>query len=126
MGSPIQLQTTFPAGTVLSADQGFTIQWTGGDPDDLVRVQLISQNGLVSRFNTYWTTVSAGSLTLSGSCDIGPTGIEGTCLWPGLASSGDAELVIDVLPPGAIAATSGTTQIFRDYRYTFNSLVLGP
>jgi uncharacterized protein (TIGR03437 family) len=123
VGSPIQLQSTFPPGTVLSAQQGFTIRWTGGDSNDLVRVQMVSLSPVSTSTNTYWTTAGAGSITLSGYCTGDP--LQRYCLWEGLPLF-DAELIVDVLPPGnAIAATSGATQFIWDYRYVFPSLVLG-
>ncbi len=125
VGTPIQLLSTFPGGTTLSARTGFTVRWQGGDPDALVRIQLVSRNGFSTVTNRYWTTVGAGSITLAGMCSPGPS-IEGSgCLWDGLPFSTNAELVIDVLPPGGVAATSGATQFIWDYRYVFDSLNLG-
>jgi uncharacterized protein (TIGR03437 family) len=124
VGPPIRLLSMFPGGTALSARDGFTVRWEGGDPDDLVRIRLVSRNGLLSATNTYWSNVGAGSITLAGACTPG-TPIGGSCFWPGLASSVNAELIIDVLPPGGVAMTSGVTQFIWDYRYVFDSLSLG-
>jgi len=124
VGSPIQLQTTFPSGTTLSASTGLRIQWTGGDPDALVRIRLISNNGIRSVTNTYWTTAGAQSIAISGTCTNGDP-LDRFCVWQGLPNSSSAQLVIDVLPPGGIAAQSGTTRFSWNYRYTFDSLILG-
>jgi hypothetical protein len=125
VGQQIQLLSSLPPGTALSAGNGFTVRWQGGDPDALVRIQLVSRNGLQVVTNTYWTTVGAGSIALAGTCTPGPA-IEGSgCLWPELPFSSNAELIIDVLPPGGVAATSGVTQFIWDYRYVFDSLNLG-
>ena len=121
--APIQLQTSFAPGTVLSASEGVMIQWTGGNPNDLVRVELIVPYDGGQVFNTYVTTAGAGSIALLGLCDSGNP-LEGKeCSW-GIPMAGKARIVIDVLPAGDIAATSGTTQFSWDYRYVFDSLVL--
>jgi len=122
---PIQLQTGFAAGTVLSASQGFTLQWTGGNPNDLVRVELVNVSPVSGNtFNTYVTTVGAGSIAIGGFC-LGGNPLEGGGLCSWSIPLGSAQVIVDVMPPGGIAATSGATQISWDYRYIFNSLVLG-
>ena len=122
--APIQLQTSFVPGTVLSASDGVMIQWTGGDPHDLVRVELIDLYDGGQVFNSYVTSVGAGSIALQGLCqNSNPLGGK-ECTW-GIPMTGSAQIVIDVLPAGGVAATSGTTQFSWDYRYVFDSIVLG-
>jgi hypothetical protein len=42
--APIEITTTLAPGTVIAYDQPFRVAWTGGDPDALVGVQLISED----------------------------------------------------------------------------------
>jgi len=41
---PIQITTPLSPGTTIPNDQPFTVRWTGGSPDALVRMQVISEN----------------------------------------------------------------------------------
>jgi hypothetical protein len=74
--------------------------------------------------NSYVTTVGAGSIAINDVCHTSNPINGAFCLWG--IPSGSGQVVVDVLPPGGIAASFGTTQISWDYRDIFNSLVLGP
>src|ERR1035438_5233622 len=58
VGAPIQITSSFPAGSGISASQPVTVQWTGGDSLSLVRVALISGTGA---YNYSYAPASAGS-----------------------------------------------------------------
>jgi len=42
--APIEITTPLSPGTVIPYNQPFRVTWTGGSPDALVRIQLISEN----------------------------------------------------------------------------------
>ncbi len=42
--APIEITTPLPPGTVIPTDRPFRVAWSGGGPDAVVRMQLISQN----------------------------------------------------------------------------------
>jgi uncharacterized protein (TIGR03437 family) len=128
VGSPIQLQTTFPPGTVISSSQPLTIKWTGGDPGTLVKVSLSS--GSTGTYDYSYTDALSGSLTIYPICFTG--GDNNTRCSFELPLSSDARLSIEVVPhPSTTTITgvpgiTGSVQVTWDYLYSFAGLTLGP
>jgi uncharacterized protein (TIGR03437 family) len=136
VGTGINVQTSLAAGTQLSASNHASIAWTGGDPNSILKVTLISDaTAAVGRMAVWYVSASAGSLTLS-YCQ-GHNAIEGSyCTFYLPLSSpnqpGKAELIIEVLPPNGAADTvsaPGISEKIRfswKYRYVFGGLILAP
>jgi hypothetical protein len=129
VGSPIQLQTSFPAGTTISSSQPLTVQWTGGDPGTLVKLTLISGQGLSARASYSYAPTAAGSLTIPPLCMGHPSPIEGgvVCSF-GLPPSPNSQITIQVLPAQTTSVTmpgiTGPVQLGWQYTYTFPGLTL--
>ena len=62
-GAPIQLQTTFPAGTTISLSQPLTVKWTGGDANSLVKVTLTGSQSIYA-----YAKATDGALTIQPKC----------------------------------------------------------
>jgi uncharacterized protein (TIGR03437 family) len=128
LGPPIQVQTSFPAGTNISESQPLTVKWTGGDSTELVKLTLISAQGSVQTADYTYAPASAGSLTISPVC----TNTPGTnfCTW-GLPLSSNAQIVVDVIPAPdhttsvSVPGVTGPVQLTYQYSYTFTGLTLG-
>ena len=129
VGSPIQLQSSFPAGTTISSSQPLTVQWTGGDPGTLVKLTLISGQGLSARASYSYAPTAAGSLTIPPLCMGHPSPIEGgvVCSF-GLPPSPNSQITIQVLPAQTTSVTmpgiTGPVQLGWQYTYTFPGLTL--
>jgi len=130
VGSPIQIQTPFPAGTKISSSQLFVVKWTGGDPGTLVKSSL-STGGLFDRYDFAVADAPSGSITFAPIC-VGnpvPAGNGVVCSF-GLTSSNNAQVVVEVLPAPSTATyvtadgITGTVQLSWAYRYVFGGLVL--
>ena len=130
IGSTIQIQNPPSPGTTFTAGSGQVIQihWTGGDPGDLVRLQVVSPGGLSTQSAVSWTTVGAGSAGISSNC-YGSDPLSRICLWPlPSTNNNNGQLIIDVFPPGYFATTAsaqGLTQglqILWMHRYVFGGL----
>jgi hypothetical protein len=118
VGAPIQLQTTFPAGTTISVSQPLSVKWTGGDANSLVKVTLTGSQSIYA-----YAHATDGELTIQPKCRLG-TG----CSFP-LDPMPGAQLRVDVLPtdPPTTSApgVSGPVQVSWMYSYTFAGLTLG-
>jgi hypothetical protein len=128
VGSPIQLQSSFPPGTAISFSQPFTVKWTGGDPGTLVKVTLISGD----RSDYTYADAGSGSLTISPICMGNPVSAGGNgyfCTFA-LLPSQDAQLTVEVLPAQVttinVPGITGPVQLSWEYSYNFSGLVLGP
>jgi hypothetical protein len=129
VGSPIQLQTSFPPGTAISSSHPLTIEWTGGDPGTLVKLTLTSGQGMAARSSYSWAHVESGSLTISPVCS-GPPAVLPACNF-GLPPDTNAQISVQVLPaPDRVATVhlpgiTGPVQLNWLYSYTFAGLTLG-
>ena len=127
VGSPIQLLTTFPAGTVISSSQPLTLKWTGGDPGTLVKLTLISGN---TSDYTY-ADASSGSLTIPPLCIGNPfsAGGNGVVCSFGLPLSQSAQIEVQVMPSQAstvgVPGVTGPVQLTWQYSYDFFPVTLG-
>jgi uncharacterized protein (TIGR03437 family) len=133
-GSPIELQTSFPPGTVISSSQPLTVKWTGGDPGTLVRVSLISGEGLSALSDYSYADATKGSLTMPPHCTGDPAGVGGNgvaCTFE-LPLTSNAQISVQVRPDPNHMATiglpgvTGPVQLTWQYSYNFSGLVLGP
>ena len=119
MGAPVQLQTTFPAGTTISLSQPLTVKWTGGDANSLVKVTLTGSQSIYA-----YAHAADGSLTIQPKCLLA-TGACSFLLTPGPG----AQVRVDVVPanPQTVSApgVSGPVQVSWSYSYTFAGLTLG-
>jgi uncharacterized protein (TIGR03437 family) len=117
VGSPIQLQTSFASGTVLSTSQPLTVKWTGGDPGTFVRVALISQGS--SDYS--YAEATAGSLTMQPQCT-------GSVCTFGLPLSTGVQISVSVLPAQPtsvnVPGVTGPVQLTWQYVYGFSGLTL--
>lgn len=133
VGSPIQLQTSFPPGTVVSSSQPLTIKWTGGDPGTLVRVSLSADDGAFTSSDNSYASAASGSLTMLPACSPNPASAEKdvVCTF-GLPLSSNARISVGVLPaPNQIPSVrvpgvTGPVQLTWQYTYNFSGLILGP
>jgi hypothetical protein len=133
VGSPIQLQTTFAAGTVISSSQPLTIKWKGGDLGSLVRVSLLSGVGLATRSDYSYAEATAGSLTIPPICSGNPISAGGSGVFCsfGLPLSSNAQLTVQVLPAPdrvttiAVPGITGPVSLTWQYSYTFSGLSIG-
>jgi uncharacterized protein (TIGR03437 family) len=131
VGSPIQLLTSFPPGTVISSSQPLTVQWTGGDPGTLVRVALISGQGLTATSDYTYADASSGSLTMPPVCFGNPVsaGGNGVVCTLGLPLSQFAQITVEVLPAHVttlnVPGVTGPVQLNWQYSYDFSGLALG-
>lgn len=124
--SPIQIQTPFPPGTVIPSSQPLTVKWTGGVPGDVVKVSATSGRGF-NRGTVYaYVDASAGSYTLSGSCNGYPTY---SCSL-GVGSDDNAEVSVELSPESPVSVhAQGVTRnvlVYWTYRFVFGGLVFGP
>ncbi|HXJ37678.1 MAG TPA: hypothetical protein VNH18_00295, partial [Bryobacteraceae bacterium] len=133
VGSPIQLQTAFPPGTVISSSQPLTVKWTGGDPGTLVKVTLTSGQGSSARSDYTYADAASGSLTMPPVCSGSPVSAGGNglvCSF-GLPLSPQAQITVQVLPAPDIVATvsvpgvTAPVQLTWQYSYNFSGLALG-
>jgi hypothetical protein len=132
VGSPIQLQTTFPPGTVISSSQPLTVNWTGGDPGTLVKITLISGQGLTATSDYSYAYAASGSLTISPLCTGNPVsaGGNGVVCTLALPLSQNAQITVEVLSAQVTTiqapGVTGPVQLSWQYSYTFSGLSLGP
>ncbi len=118
VGSGIQITSQFPTGTDLRSDLPVTLNWTGGDPDTIVTMRLVSHYFPVDFIGT--CAVSASNHTLTWSPGIPPR--KDTPL----AGLGDMDIIVGVEPaaPSTFSApglTLGGRQTWR-YEYRFTGL----
>lgn len=130
-GSPIQLQTPFPSGTVISSSQPLSIAWTGGDPGTLVKLTLISGQGLDARSSYSYANAATGSLTIPPLCtgNPPPAGNGVVCSF-GVPSGPSAQITVQVLPApdhvmtATVPGVTGPVQLNWQYSYSFVGLTL--
>ncbi len=123
VGAPIQLQTTFPAGTTISQSQPLTVKWTGGDANSLVKVMLTGSQSIYA-----YAHATDGSLTIQPKCIYDPstdgTGACGFQMTPGA----DTQVNVEVVPASAetisVPGVSAPVQLSWSYSYTFAGLTL--
>lgn len=130
VGSPIQLQTQFPAGTTISSSKPLTVQWTGGDPGTLVKGTLISGQGLTARASYTYANATSGSLTIPPTCSGNPPPMgSGVVCSFGLPLSANAQITVQVLPASPATVTApgltGPVQLTWQYSWNFSGLSLG-
>jgi uncharacterized protein (TIGR03437 family) len=129
VGSPIQLQTSFPAGTTISSSQPLTVRWTGGEPGTLVKLTLISSQGASARASYSYAPTAAGSLTIAPVCsgNPAPAGNGVACSF-GLPPSSNSQIMIQVLPAQTTNLTvpgiTGPVQLSWQYSYNVPGLTL--
>jgi len=93
---PIQVTTSLAPGTVIDYHRPFTVTWTGGNPDMLVRMQLIAyrdQEGVLGKF------CDCPALAIEGRATVNVTNPDGK--GPVLntyTTSENAEVVLTVTP----------------------------
>lgn len=132
VGSPIQLQTTFPPGMVISSSEPLTVKWTGGDPGTLVRFSLTSGQGSAARSAYTYADATAGSLSIPPRCTGQPVSAGGNGVLCGfdLPMSATAQIGIQVLPAPDHVATvtlpgvTGPVRLLWQYSYSFSGLEL--
>jgi len=130
VGSPIQIQTPFPPGTVVSSSQPLTIRWTGGDPDSLVRVALTSSSAVGGSTSSYtYAHTADGSLTINPYCTSGNPLNPKVCSF-GIPASANASIAVTVMPDAAktptvaVPGVTGPVSLTWSYAYSFPNLVL--
>jgi uncharacterized protein (TIGR03437 family) len=64
IGSPIQVTTPIPPGTVFSPLRAMTVTWTGGAEDAWVTLRVMAHRGSLDRYTATYTRASAGRITL--------------------------------------------------------------
>ena len=123
VGSPVKIQTPFPPGTSISQSSPLTLIWAGGDSDSLVRLTLVSGEGLnATRIMTY-AHASDGTLTIRPLCS-------GRFCTFSLPQFPTASVIVDVLqaPERAQTATvpgiTGAVQLAWGYSYIFSGLTI--
>jgi uncharacterized protein (TIGR03437 family) len=130
--SPVQIQTRLSPGTSISMSQPFTVTWTGGDSGGLVKVSLVSAQGILDFYDYAYADASSGSFTFTPNCSGSPIGSggSGVICSMSLPTSNNGQVLIEVSPaPGkgaSFAATgiTGSVQASWTYRYVFGDLVL--
>jgi uncharacterized protein (TIGR03437 family) len=126
VGNPIKIQTNLAPGTNISASSPFTIRWSGGDANSVVRVSVTGSPGSSLSYTSY-TPATAGAVTLENNCQISGEPPAQTCSFFGVAPGPD-EVVIEVLPASGLAdsiAAQGLTQKVHftwSYRYVFDGV----
>ena len=130
VGSPIQLQTAFPPGTVISFNQPLTIRWTGGDPDALVRLTLTSSSPVGGSRSSYtYGHATDGSLTLTPVCTFGHALFPSICGF-GIPESTNGSITVEVMPDPAkqpavtVPGVTAPVSLGWSYAYGFQGLVL--
>jgi uncharacterized protein (TIGR03437 family) len=123
---PIQIQTPFPPGTAISSSQPLTVAWTGGTAGMLVKVTLVSPNGILTASDYSYADAGSGSFTFEPSCTGGA--LTRFCTFS-LALSNDAQIIVEFSPGNpalvAVQGITGSVQTSWTYRYVFGGLVLG-
>jgi hypothetical protein len=101
VGAPIQLQTTFSAGTTISLSQPLTVKWSGGDANSLVRVTLTGSQSIYA-----YAHATDGTLTIQPKCIFDPP-----CA---------GQVSVDVVPATAqtITAPGVTGPVQATWRYS--------
>jgi uncharacterized protein (TIGR03437 family) len=131
----IEVTSSLPPGTVINRCAPFTVTWTGGDPDSVVRVRLTSHlpdnqtapPGAVETFLEAARPASSGTVTF----ETVSTGLNEYCPESlGINPTGNAELLVSVgtEPPTGLAfavpgLTLGAKAAFR-YEYRFGGLTI--
>lgn len=132
VGSPIHIQTPLGAGTSISTNQPFTVTWVGGDPGTIVKVTLVSKNGIDAPYDYAEADAGVGTLTIAPYCtghSISSGGNGVFCSF-GLPGSNDAQVIVEVMPaPSSIISLAaqgitGSIQASWTYRYVFGGLAL--
>ncbi|HVW07219.1 MAG TPA: hypothetical protein VHC90_01480 [Bryobacteraceae bacterium] len=131
VGSPIRIQTPLSAGTVISSSQPLTIQWTGGDPDALVRFSISSTPSSGTSTSSYtYARVSDGSLTIPPVCTSGNPLNPKVCSF-GIPPSSNVSITIQEMPDPAkrpaiqVPGITGPVSLSWSYAYAFPFLTLG-
>jgi uncharacterized protein (TIGR03437 family) len=129
VGSPIRMQTALAPGTAISSSQPFTIHWTGGDSNSLVRLGLTFSSGdEASGIYTYAHAVD-GVLTIGPVCAAGNASNPEFCL-SGIPASSNASISVQVIPDpskiptASVPGVTGPVFLSWAYAYWFPSLVL--
>jgi uncharacterized protein (TIGR03437 family) len=118
---PIEITTPLTPGTVIPADQPFRLTWTGGSPDAVVRMWLISEDapGTGSGCQVL-APASDGQLTLATMPRDGP----GSPLRLPVAARQTARVIVTVMPRQAATFSApgltreGTHEWTYEYRFT--------
>lgn len=127
---PIQIQTPLTPGTQISDSASFIINWTGGAAGELVKLRLLTTDGLFTSVDTAYVDAPAGSFTFSPACmgNPPPMGSGRVCSFGVLLNPANLSVVIDVFPSSGYASSvtaHGVTQgvqLSWMYRYAFNGL----
>ncbi|HVV45999.1 MAG TPA: hypothetical protein VHC72_12375 [Bryobacteraceae bacterium] len=131
VGSPIQLETSFPPGTEISSSEPLTIRWTGGDPDSVVRMSITSSSSVGGSASSYtYAHTADGSLTIPPVCSGGTPSQPGKVCTFGPSGSSSASISIQVMPDPtkkpsiAVPGITGPVFLSWSYAYSFPFLVL--
>jgi len=128
--APIRITTDLSPGTVVPFNRPFTLTWTGGSPDNLVRVQLLTTIGidLSAASGTYDTGLDYTAPADTGSVTLGLVEVfEGVFRLPLTTATGRFSVVVRVFPRNAVTfAAQGLTRGEHDweYEYRFSGLDL--
>jgi hypothetical protein len=119
IGAPIQVTGSYPPGTGISSRGSFTVMWSGGDGDELVRITLISHLFQLDSLLTTTVPATAHSFTFTGAVNN----------FLPIQTSDNAELVFEVLPklPATFSAKGLTLGGYFnwEYKYRFTGLKIG-
>ena len=130
VSAPIQITSVTP-GTITQGPNGqsatpFTVSWTGGGPNDVVKLSLISPGMTTSSYDYNYVPASVGSFHFDPICtghSVGSGGNGVFCSW-GMRGT-PTELVIEQMPATAQIATTqasgitGNIQITWTYRFVY-------
>jgi uncharacterized protein (TIGR03437 family) len=94
VGSPIQVTTALAGIALKGSGPAFTINWTGGDPNAWVTLELLSHAGSFDYYPLKWVArASDGQLTIHGSPTFG------------FQVAGTVEIVMEVVPDPSNVST---------------------
>ncbi len=130
LGSPIQITSSFPAGTAVNLLAPFPITWTGGDSTEVVIVTLVKKTGeLQDQSVTTSTLASTQSVVWQPELTppIGCCGTPNVPVSPFSFPGHELQIIIDVAPASGVGSfsapglTLGGTQTWG-YEYRFTGL----
>jgi uncharacterized protein (TIGR03437 family) len=125
--APIQLTTALPPGSSIPDDQNFVVTWTGGNPEDVVSVRLLSvQQGVYGQGGEVVASAADGKAVMpvyGGSINHGGASLPGV-------PSGPVEVVVTHTASAAAATTFQATGLTLGgwhewmYRFRFSGLTV--
>jgi uncharacterized protein (TIGR03437 family) len=122
LDAPIQITAVTP-GETGSSGTPYTIAWTGGSPNDMVKVSLVSQ-GFTSVTSDYgYTPASTGFFSFQPICSGNPVSAGGNGVFCTFGIPGVTEVVVEQMPATAQVSSfqasgiTGGIQVSWTYRY---------